>query len=138
MSATRSHATSRASTRFGKLFTGCRGASCSSDGAPKRYGRRSCRQTRTRESSTPIISNLKNGTDEEISENNMGGTTLLVAVPAEPDRPCVLGILFRPRENHRPTRGRVLCDEACAGRHDAWAVRLYRAGEHRPGTGIRP
>ena len=23
-------------------------------------------------------------------------------------------------------------------RGDAWAVRLYRAGEHRPGTGIRP
>ena len=71
-------------------------------------------------------------------ENNMGGTTLLVAAPAEPDRPCVLGILFRPRENHRATRGRVLCDEACPGRHDAWAVRLYRAGEHRPGTGLRP
>lgn len=29
----------------------------------------------------------------------MGGTTLHVAAPAEPDRPCVLGILFRPRED---------------------------------------
>ena len=43
----------------------------------------------------------------------MGGTTLLVAAPAEPARPYVLGILFRPRENHRAPRGRVLCDEAC-------------------------
>ena len=41
----------------------------------------------------------KNETDEKISENSMGGTALLVAAPAEPARPCVLGILFRPRED---------------------------------------
>ena len=34
--------------------------------------------------------------------------------------------------------GGVLRDEACPGWHDTWPLRLYRAGEHRPGTGLRP
>ena len=67
----------------------------------------------------------------------MGGTAVLVAAPAEPNRPCVLSILLRPREDHQARRSGVLRNEVRPGRNDDGPLCLYPTREHSPRTRIR-
>ena len=67
----------------------------------------------------------------------MGGVALPMAAPAEPNRPCVLGILLRPREDHQARRGGVLRNEARPGRNDDGTLCFYLSQEHSPRTRIR-